>query len=321
VVCEIGTTWQQTVGGRTYDIAITVREGMTSNPGTGGVVVGTGTIYAPDITTSPTTIVTGLDTGCFLARGGTKYGIDFETGQDPSHPLYTFFYNASTITNGQAWDYVPVSGWTARPTREQTLTLYGVTDASMFDSYVSSTYGFTDPDFGTFGNAMVDIAKWLFVPSQSSLNFITQKRNEIMAKPPLSWAAVASSTIGGLNTPFSTTSTPVQLIATTTQVDATVTVFDPSAIEAKIPASISSTVKNVGAMLVWGLLFMWIVSLATSWDVKGHLGISSAPQDQEVIDAMDDAISGLADIEAVGSLHDIAENEAYELDGGSEREL
>jgi len=298
MICDMRVKLSQQTGDRSLDIGWVVRRGMTSNPETGGSVVVSGSILAPDVPTVATDIYFGTG-DCWLATSGTKYGIDFSTGEDATNYLFEY-YGADTTSNSQNWDYVPVTGWTARPTRELAMSLFGTTDASMFSAYVSSTYGFNDPDFGTFGNAIVDIAKWLFVPGPTSLNILASQREALMAKPPFVWAATASSTLGGLNTGDTTTSTAI----TWTVASTTHELFTPSTIASKIPANIQTLVLAVGATLMWAMFFAWIVSLATSGHITDHVGIH-APSSEGGTDDMHDDADWLDSPDATGNLDDI----------------
>lgn len=261
VVCQVVSTWRQQTGNRNMNIGITVREGMTSNPETGGTVVATGLIYAVDIATSTTQITTDLSS-CFYARVGTVYGIDFDTGEDATNYLWHYYYNGDVYDNTSAWDYVPVSGWTDRgATREQTISLLGTTDFSMFGAYVSSTYDFSDPDFGWFGNAMFDVGRFFFVPSNSSQAVLDNKKSELMAKVPFGWFASASSSLSELSV-TSTTTTYSFDVKVGDEATSTVTFFNKSELEALIPGNVQTLIRTLGAMALYALFFIWVVSLA-----------------------------------------------------------
>jgi len=267
VVCQVGTYWGQVEGGRTYDIAVSIREGMTSNPETGGTVIATGIIYAADIPVravgSPEYITIDINP-CFFARTGTAYGIDFSSGMDASHRLYAYYKNSDTITGANMWDYVPVSGWTERSTREMGIALYGTLDAdsSLFSAYASSSYAFTDPDFGWFGNAMSDVFKWLFVPSDSSKAVLTAKKNDLLTKMPFGWFEQASSTVSGLTSGVSTTSSSIYLSASTTAGSWNVEVFNASSTKNTIPSNVRTLIRTLGGVAIWALFFTWLVALA-----------------------------------------------------------
>lgn len=277
LVCDMRVKISQQTGDRSQDIAWTIRRGMTTNPETGGDVILEGTIQAPDIPTVADDVYFGTGE-CWIATSGTKYGIDFYTGMDATNYLH-YYYGGDQIANGQNWDYVPVTGWTARPTRELAMSLFGTTDSSQFAAYSSSTYGFNDPDFGTFGNAIVDISKWLFVPSAGALNILATQRDALMTKPPFAWAATASSTLGGLNTGDSTTSTAIVWTASTTQMYQEIELFSPADVASKIPEDIQNLIRTIGAVLMWAMFFAWIVSLATSGHVTDHVGIQTPGPD------------------------------------------
>lgn len=306
MICAASVSLSQQTGSRAMDVGWTIRRNFTTNPETGGTLLYSGTIAAPDIPLTQTLVDMGL-TDCWIATSGTKYGFDFYSGQDSTNYLYEW-YGGDQIPNGQNWDYVPVTGWTARPTRELVMTLYGSTDVSSFSAYVSSTYGFNDADFGTFGNALVDIMKWLFVPSPQALNVLSDQRAALMAKPPFSWASTASSTLGGLNTGDTTTSTAILWYATSTGVDETISLFTPSDIASKIPSNVQNTVHVVGATVMWAMFFAWIVSLATSGHITDHVGIQT-PEMDAMSAGLDDMLTELDDIDA---LHGAADAEQYD---------
>jgi len=56
---------------------------------------------------------------------------------------------------------------------------------SVYDQYSSSSYGFTDPDFGWFGNALVDVLKFLFVaPVDAIVNWWQSQMATAMYRVP-----------------------------------------------------------------------------------------------------------------------------------------
>jgi len=119
----------------------------------------TGTTWTNVSTTQPTALVT------------TDQVIQISIG---THALdsgkYTYLRNNSSANLGMRWCAFTTS-WSCVGDGGGVGRIWGTpytgpeeyaSGTSIFDPYVSSTYGFTDQDFGWFGNAMADVLKWLF---------------------------------------------------------------------------------------------------------------------------------------------------------------
>lgn len=224
----------------------------------------------------------------------------------------TNFYVANLAAlGGFGWQGMQkVSGvWSNfSPSKAINSGFYGSHDVALFASYSSSTYGFTDPDFGIFGNAVIDALKWLFIPAPAALGVLASQREALMLKPPFVWASVASSTIGGLDTGDSTTSTAITWTASSTGVHQTISLFTPSDIADKIPNSVQTLVRAIGATLMWAMFFSWIVSLATSGHITDHVGIQT-PELDAMNAGLDDMLTEIDEIEA---LHGASDEESYD---------
>jgi len=298
---------------------VNIRVAMQNSP-TDGVTAALVEGLTPDVgTTIATAPVDDIDSSyslrtatfetCQALPVGTIYWVIFYRNSSCDD---TNFYVANTATVGaNLWQgKQKISGtWSDfSPTKAINTGFYGSRDFALYASYSSSSYGFNDPDFGTFGNAMIDIAKWLFVPSPSALGVLASQREALMQKPPFVWASTASSTLGGLDGGDSTTSTSIMWTATTTAINETISLFTPTDIENKIPESVRNFVRAIGATLIWAMFFSWIVSLATSGHITDHVGIH--PPSIEGFNAgMDDELTDLDDIDA---LHGSSDEDAFD---------
>jgi hypothetical protein len=302
MICDMGVTLRaQVSGGRSLPVEWAVRRYMGSDP-TDGTIIKTGTIPAIRITTSATELRTGTG-DCWVAVGGDKYSINFFSDQDNTNYLW-YYFGANQKAYSQNWDYVPVSGWTSHADRELTMTLYGSSSTTDMPVDMPSCANF-DPA----NRWLCEIATYIFVPSTASLNILATSREVLMDKAPFSWAATASSTLGGLNTGDTTTSTGILWTATSTGVNETITLFTPSDIAAKIPSDIQTLVKAISATAMWAMFFAWIVSLATSGHLSEHTGIAPPGEMAAIEGGIDDM---LTEIDEIDALHGAAEDESYD---------
>lgn len=161
----------------TFDLYVDVRTGATT---TGSVLE---TVqYTPTLPTSMSQVT--IDFSPFLEYDTLEtftltFRLEGAAACDASHRVYL----QGSTDDVQTTQY-RIEDNTERPDDDGVRAiLYG--DASVsswinyttstdpygyFDAYSSSSYGFTDADFGWFGNAMVDVLKYMFVGPLENIN-------------------------------------------------------------------------------------------------------------------------------------------------------
>jgi len=181
--------WNNTTADDMYVCSARFRIGYTSTDPAYSLMVryGTGsTTSTSDWIEWDETLITVLDTpetmtlfslerssGCFLVEPGKMYKVWF--WRDSHMGEYSMNYwklgsvtahidpphGAQQITADSEW-YLG-AGFLETFLDDEEYYIGYTTSSYVFDPYSSSTYAFTDPDFGWFGNAMWDVLKSLFV--------------------------------------------------------------------------------------------------------------------------------------------------------------
>lgn len=121
-----------------------------------------------------------------------------------------------------------------------------------------------DSGQGAMARLLSDLAKWLFAPSQTTVLNYNTARNDLQTRIPWGWFAEASSTFSSLDDAADTTTSSV-LTMTVNDGSATRTaaIFDPTGIKNFIPATVTSTIKNLIGVGFWALFFTFLFMLAT----------------------------------------------------------
>jgi hypothetical protein len=171
------------------------------------------------------------------------------------------------------------------------------------------------PEMGGLAKVMSDLAKYLFVPSNSSKNYLAGARDDMSDRVPFGYFALASSTMLGMAGDTSTTSSVLTLYSTPTGTQQLVPLFSMTDIENKIPINIRTNLQVLGGVAVWAMFFVWIVSLATHHPFKS-MGIVAPEGDDNIEELAPTAIgmdhdAGLA----VADVYSMGDDGAMEYEG------
>lgn len=163
-------------------------------------------------------------TGCTVPQGGEPeiIGRGYGPMTDPNMPGSSFYENADPL----AW-------------------------------VTSSSYGFTDQNFGALGNMLRDIVVWLFYPTQEINTIWNGVRMSFQAKAPVSYLVEIKDMLSSAS--YASASFPSVSVVFPTQLGSvSVDLFSEQTIEALAPSGFLSALRSLASVALW-MTFVWFV--------------------------------------------------------------
>ena len=142
---------------------------------------------------------------CFTALPYHQYFFEFDPtqsgGGNGKFLTYQTAYNNSVLliafaqNQAGSWEQVPreSGNWSFEIVNDLTETQQGQPPAT-------SSYGFTNQDFGLLGNMFRDVIVYLFFPNQDNLNKFGDLWAKIQAKPPIGYFTATRSELANIGT-------------------------------------------------------------------------------------------------------------------------
>jgi len=168
-----------------------------SKPGTGtllvatsGAPIGVNTILASDLTTS-LVLKSFVWDNCFSVQGNGSTAYWFQLSRTGSEDVLKYYnVGAGTSDHGSSygkWSLIDVNGDWAENSGEWSVLVNGLNQPPDIAVFSSTSYGFSNTDYGWLGNMFRDLAVFLFVPSRESVAIFDDGRAQLATKIPYSY--------------------------------------------------------------------------------------------------------------------------------------
>jgi hypothetical protein len=117
---------------------------------------------------------------------------------DPNY--YIQGRNSSEYTWTQAWTDQTQGTWAENTNTEFYIRTNGIASSNLsaFNWTGTGSYGFTDQNFGSLGNMLMDVLKYLFVPNPNILQNFVDLWQDIRNKPPIGYLTVITDEFSNL---------------------------------------------------------------------------------------------------------------------------
>jgi len=165
VVCAIYVDIGKQSGGSTGDVEVQLRGNDVNG---GSPVIDTAFYLNAEIGDG---LPKDFGTCHLIEAGTTHWFLLTRTSGNAEAPNALTANRGTANVESELWSYAG-GVWTVEggSPAEIHFALYGTVDTSGFPEYNSSTYGFVDPDFGLLGNALVTVARYLWIADDAPLS-------------------------------------------------------------------------------------------------------------------------------------------------------